>query len=426
MLLGNAAVMVARLFSTVILTRLLTAADYGVAGIVWLLTYIFVMLSDVGFYPYVMRHPNPDSKFLDEVWTLRLLRGLALTLLMILASEPLAWYLNKPELRDVIIIASFTMVLDGLASMAFVTAPREGNVHRVTILDVVPQIISIIVSIVLAYFLRSYWALIYAVFVTSTLKIILSYALFPQPWRRLRFSREQASKLWQFGRYVSGSSILEIFVGQTDRILLARLFTVPQFGIYSLAYNLAQIPHAVTGKFATHIVMPILSRAARSESGDIGKVYYEAGLSYRLLYMFAVGGFIACAPFIVDLLYDDRYASAAFYLQLLAIVALFYLPVAIASEALVASGRVSQYLRLNLLRFAWLVASGTAFFFLYGAVGIVYALVSTRIFGQIYSWWCLHRAGILKPSKEARFLAAAAVGFLLGAIVNNVGLRLLA
>ena len=55
-LIGNIIGNLLRIVSTVVLTRILTAGDFGAMAIVATALYIFVMLSDVGFYPFIVRH----------------------------------------------------------------------------------------------------------------------------------------------------------------------------------------------------------------------------------------------------------------------------------------------------------------------------------------------------------------------------------
>ncbi|WP_205421036.1 oligosaccharide flippase family protein [Sphingomonas mesophila] len=419
---GNIVVNLARIVSTVALTRLLTAEDFGVVGIVSSILYIAVMLSDVGFQAYVVRHDEGEqASFLDEVWTLRLIRGAVIAAAIALLSAPLAHLFGKPALQLVFAVSGAYLALDAFTSLAFATAARSGMIRRLTLLDVIPHLLSIPLSIALAYRWRSYWAIIAAMFFVAALKIFLSYAMFPDAGRRWRLSGERARDLWAFGRYIAGSSIIQILLSQIDKVVLARLFPLSQFGLYSLATNLAQVPAQVTGNYSSRILYPLFARTQRDGPARISDVYYGSGRPLRLLYMLAAGGFIACAPLIIELLYDDRYLGAVPYLQLLAIVALFSLPVSIASDALIAVGGVRHFLRLNLVRVAWLGIAGPGLYAWHGPIGFVVAVVSMQAVGQFYCWWALGQARILRPIKEFAFLLTAALGYVAGSTINAVG-----
>jgi len=422
---GNIVANAARIISTVFLTRLLTSADYGVVGIVNSVLYIIVMLSDVGFAAYIIRHDEgAEPRFLDEVWVLRLIRGVLLAAIIAALSGPIATLLGKPQLQLVIAAAGLFVALDNMTSLAFATAARAGAIRRLTLLDVVPALLGIPVAILLAVWLRSYWAIILSMLLTALLKIVLSFAMFPGSRRRWRLSTARARELWSFGRYIAGSSAIQILLSQTDKVVLARLFPLSKFGLYSIAANLAQTPATVTANYSNRILYPIFARCQREDPGALRSVYYRAGRTMRLLYMFGAGGFIACAPLLVELLYDPRYRAAAFYLQLLAITGLFKLPVLVASEALVAAGGVRHLFYLNVARAMWLVLSAAIQFALYGPIGVVVALVSMEAVGQIYCWWALHKVSVFRASREVVFLLVAGLGYGAGWLANGIGMKL--
>ena len=61
-----------RLISTLILTRLLAPADFGILGMVTVVHYTINMLFDVGTDTFVVRHHDiTDRRFLNVVWTVR-------------------------------------------------------------------------------------------------------------------------------------------------------------------------------------------------------------------------------------------------------------------------------------------------------------------------------------------------------------------
>lgn len=422
---GNVIVNLARIVSTVVLTRLLTAEDFGVVGIVTSVLYIIAMLSDVGFHAYIVRHDEgEDPRFLDEVWTLRLIRGAVVSAIIAGLSGPIVMFLDKPQLQSVIAVAGIFIALDSMTSLAFATAARAGAIRRLTLLDVIPHLVGILLAIALAFWLRSYWAIILSMLLVALLKIALSFTMFPAARRRWRLSGARARDLWGFGRYIAGSSMIQILLSQTDKVVLARLFPLSQFGLYSLSSNLAQVPAQLTANYSSRILYPLFARTQRENPASLAQVYYRAGRPMRLLYMVAAGGFIACAPLIVELLYDDRYLGAIFYLQLLAIAGLFVLPVAVANDALVAVGGARHLLYLNVARGAWLALSATILFALYGAPGLIIAIVSVEAFGQAYCWWALHRTGIFRLRQELQFFLPAVVGYGAGSLINDVGTKL--
>lgn len=417
-LIGNLINNALRIVSTVILTRILTANDFGAMAIVATSLYVFVMLSDVGFYAFVVRHDQADdTSFLDEVWTIRLVRGAFLTFLVICASPLLSKLLGKPQLWPVLAFCALQLFMEALTSMAFATAPKHGRLLRLISMDLTVQALTLALAIVLALWLRSYWALAISTFLSAAIKAVLSYKLFGGSRRRFRLSRARARELWTFGRYITLSSSLQILVSQSDRLILARLMPLNTYGLYSLASNLSQAPQSLTSGYVSRVLYPIFARREDGRSTVDRRTYYAIGRPFRSLYMVVVGAFVAISPLVVRVLYDPRYAGAAPYLQLLAIAALVHLPVAVATEYMTATNGTVQYMRLSLVRVICLFLFGAILFHYLGSIGVIFGVLSGEVGAQLYSWHALSRSHVLSFRGEAAYFLLAVFGYVNGHLI---------
>src|SRR4051812_28683105 len=66
------------LVSTVILARLLTPADYGIVTIASMIVLMVEVFTQNGQSAAIVRHPNPTREHYDSAWTVSLLLGIAL------------------------------------------------------------------------------------------------------------------------------------------------------------------------------------------------------------------------------------------------------------------------------------------------------------------------------------------------------------
>lgn len=413
---------VIRLLSSAVLTRLLTTEDYGVVGIITSITYIVVMLSDVGIFPFLVRHERgpDDVRFLDEVWTLRLLRSVVITAALMALAIPYAAYSGKPALAAPIAVWALTLLLDGFSSLAFAQAVRQGLVARLSWMDFAVNLFQVIATIAIAVFVRSYWAIVIAALVGGVVKVILSYALFPQARRRFIFSRERAGELWRFSRFIAGSSFVTLLLGQTDKVVLSRLLPLSTFGLYSIATVLVLSPRAIVYPYCNRILLPAYAAAFRADGlAGLARVYYAKRRRVALPYMLAMGGLIGAAPFVVALLYDPRYLGVAPLLRILAIAALLLLNNVAAEQALIAAGRVRASFEINLTRLVWLIAGGAAGLVAMGPIGLIWAVGTMEIAAALYSWVMLARLKVLRPLEEAAGLAVGTGGALAGLAIGN-------
>ena len=414
-----AATNVLRIVSSMTLTRLLDAHAYGVVGVITSIAYMLAMLADVGLYGFIVRHAEGDDPtFLDQVWTLRLIRGAALTALMIVVAHPAAALLGKPELGPVVAIWSVSFLLDGLASLAFATAVRGRQLWRLSFLDLSSNVTTLVVSIGFALAWRSYWALVIGMLAGAVAKAILSYFLFPATRRRWHFNRARSTELWRFSRFIALSSMLSLLILQSDKLVLARLMPLSAYGLYAIAVTLAAAPGALAAPYATRVLFATYSKTFRASPEALRTVFYSARRKVALLYMFLVGGMLGAAPLIIGILYDPRYRGVIPFFQLICISAILRMSSLPANEAMIAVGRMRATFFANVCRVIWLAIGGGIGLWT-GNIMLLVAIVGTvELPGMLCYWLFLRQSKLLSLREEGYGLAAGAAGIGLGWLVS--------
>jgi len=418
---------VLRVVSSMTLTRLLDAEAFGVAGFITSVTIVFGMVSDLGIFAFAVRHKDGgDPRFLDEVWTIRLLRSFVLAGLTVALASPIAHLLGKAELTLALVCSSAFFIGEGMTSMAFATGVRHQQLRRLAVMDLVAVAGQLPISIALALWLQSYWALVFAGIIGSFLKVLLSYLLFPDSLRRVRFNFGRMKEMWDFSRYIGGSSAVTMLVTQSDKVAFARLMPLQLFGYYSIATSLATAPANLVTQYCNRVIYPHFAALWREAPEKLREQYYARRRRVTLFYVLGVGGVIGLAPLIVEILYDHRYAQIGIYLAILLISPCLAMNNTIANEAMIAAGRLSNTLVMNIVRFAWLIVMGIAGYLALGIMGAVIAVGTVEVGALLYNWIVLSRTGLLNLKEEFLILAVALAGVGLGTAVTKLAFHLLA
>lgn len=219
-MLGN----IIRVLSTVVLTRLLAPEAFGAIGLVTSVMVVFQMMSDIGYGAFIIRHPKADDpEFRHTMWTIRLCRSVLLSALMFAASGILADLLGKPELTNLLRLFSIYFILEALASVSLVIAIRERKLVKMSIVELSGAVIQLVGSIVLAIFLKSYWAIAIAMLFSYASRIAFSYLMFEDSRPAFRFNRGYARELFNFAKIIIPSSAITLLLSQSDRIVLSRI-----------------------------------------------------------------------------------------------------------------------------------------------------------------------------------------------------------
>ena len=394
-------------------------------GVITSVAIILQLVSDIGVQPFVIRHQRGDDPaFLDEIWTLRLIRSTALTLIMAALSIPVAIFLGKPEFAPVLAVWSLNFLIDGLSSMSFATAIRERKLWRLTCSELSSSVAQLIVAVAVALIWRSYWALVTAMLVGAVMRTILSYTLFAQSRRRWSLSGERAREMWTFSRFIAPSSLMAVLILQADKIVLARMLPLAVYGLYAVAATLAATGPALAANYSRRVLYPAYAEIARTKPDRLRMILYEKRRWVTLLYMAAMGAVGGGASLIVTILYDPRYLPAAIYLQWLSISAVLALANNASEELLIAAGKLRVTLYVNMGRIAWL-SLGVGVTIVTGHTMLLVAAFGTvEVVAMLIYWLNLKRLGLFDIREEAMGLLAGFAGAVLGYAAMRFGFAL--
>lgn len=415
-LLGSSvATNILRIASNLVLTRLLAPDAFGAVGVIMAVQYFFVMLTDMGFNAFVVRsREGEDPKFLNAVWTTRLVRNGILTSLIVIFSGPLADAFGKPEIQPGIAAAAFVPVLDGLRSISFVVAERQRRVSYLSAVEFAAFLIQTIAAILAAAFLKNYWAIVIAMYVNSLACLVFSYTLFKYSAQKLVFDQRIFIDLWRFAKFVAPSSAITLALTQADKVFIGRNLPLDQFGLYMLASSLTAAARTLIMSWAARMLFPYFSEASRRSPTAVAEIFYLTRRKLALLLALCLGGAVGGGALIAQILFDPRYLEVGSYISLLSLVPLLSLATIPPEMAFVALGRVRAALEGNIIRLIWILIAGPLGFHFGGLFGLVAAFALTELPAAVYWCWRLAEAKILDWKEEALLAATALLGAGLG------------
>lgn len=418
--------LVVRTGSSMILTRLLSPHEFGIVGIIVAVFYAVTMITDLGFEAFLVRHERTDERhFRDVIWTIHAKRGLAIFVAVAIASPAIAWAFNKPVIALPLAVASLTFAINGFASLSLITALRRDRARELSLLDFGLQVFATIANILLALLWRSAWAIIVVMLLQSLVRTAISYRFFEDSAQRPARDRAISHEFLTFSRLILMSSMLSLLIGQSDKLVLGRMFTLDEFGLYAIALSIATAPAAFAESYVRRILFPLYAQTWREAPEALPSIYYRARRVASALYSFASGGLIGSAALLVALLYDPRYAPASTFLSLLMIGGSLTLTTCAASNLLTAVGDLRGTLRMNVARLLWLAVAIPTGFMLAGAIGVVAAVGSIELAAMLYSWVSLRRHGMLNLREELTLLVLTLAGAAIGWLGATEILRLL-
>jgi O-antigen/teichoic acid export membrane protein len=311
-----------RLVSSLVLTRLLVPAFFGEMTIVATLVTGINFLSDIGLAPSVIQSSRGDDPvFLNSAWTIQVLRGIVLWLIALAISWPMALFYHDPQLRLLLPVLALSTLISSFNSTNLLTFSRHMSVRRLFAIDGSSSVVSLVVTIIWAYFRPSVWAIVAGQLVSTVYRLCLSHTPSISPGIRNSFcwDRESIRSIVHFGRWVMLGTACFFFSSQADRLILGRLISLSVLGVYSLAFQISDVPRAIILALSQRVAYPFISKVIHRPFEEFRPKF----LRYRF-YLLLAGALILSViinvgDILVLHLYDRRYREAGWMIPILAL-----------------------------------------------------------------------------------------------------------
>lgn len=309
--IGFAVAQVLRLASNLVLTRLLFPEAFGLMALVTVFLVGLTMLSDVGISPSIQQNARGDEPdFLNTAWTLQAIRGAVLWLACFGIAPLAAWFYDDARLQAMLPVAGLSLLIAGLNPTRMETASRHLMLGRLTLLEIAAQFLGILAMMILAWTLRSVWALVIGSVLIAAFKLALMHVFLPGPANRFRWERTAALDLIHFGKWIFLSTLCGFLLLQGDKAILGKYLTLDKLGIYNIGFFLAGVPQALATNIMSRTMIPLHREcpphASRENFGKVRRMRFMMTAAVFALQFFTA--FIGI--WLVDFLYDDRFSAA--------------------------------------------------------------------------------------------------------------------
>jgi O-antigen/teichoic acid export membrane protein len=383
---------VVRLVVAVLLARLLTRHEYGIAGMVLVFMSFVLIFADIGLgNALVQRRTLTEDDYCTAFWT-SAATGTFFTLAAVALSGPIASFFHEPAIQPMIAVLSLSFVMQGLALTQAAVLVRAMAFRALELRWMISTFIGGAVGIAFAFLGFGAWAIV-ALHLTSTAVGTVLVWMYSS-WRpQLRFSRTSLRALAGFSSNVFGTGLLEQLRGTTDNMLVGRYLGAAALGPYALAYNLVLMPLNRIAFPLGHVLFPVLSRI----QNDHRKIVHYWIRSLRLIAVVtlpACVGLVLVGADAVVVVLGEKWQPAIRIVQLLAVVGMLQTLQFLNPFVLQAVDRTSTLLRWSLVTY---LVCATAFVIglHWGVVGVAAAYAVASVVAEpFYARATAHAVGI--------------------------------
>jgi polysaccharide transporter, PST family len=391
-LISQSSLQISRLAVGIVLARLLSPHDFGLAAMALVVSSFIIPFADLGFgAAIVQRRSISEDDRSTAFWT-SVGAGALLTGGMIAVSPLIGAFYRSHRVGPLVAVISCSFVITALGSTHRSLLVRSMNFRSLELRYIAASMASGIAAVVVAARGFGPWAFVIQEIVLAVISTALLWLVVP--WRpRFRFSAASARDLGGFGARALGGAFFLALNRNTDNILIGRFLGSAPLGLYSFAYNLMLSPISRLVSPLQQVAFPAFSRLQDDER-RLGRSWLRANRLVAATCVPLLLGVALTARDAVPLVFGERWQPAVTVLRILCVVGMLQCLQAMNDSILQAANAVKLYLRFTAASFA---LNGAAFVvgLHWGLIGVASAFAASSAFLAVaYAVLVARRLGV--------------------------------
>ncbi len=357
------------LISMLVLARLLMPADFGLIAMALSFIALIELAGAFSFEVVLIQRANPTRVHYDTAWTLNLGFALACALLMLALAPLAADFYNEPRLVTVMAVLAAGWALQGAENIGVVNFRRNMDFSREFTFMFGKRLAGFVVTLILAYVLRNYWALVIGQLAIRATGVLLSYLLEPY---RPRLSVAARRELFSFSGWLMVSNVMAFGLARLSHFVIGRSLGAEPLGLYAVASEIARLPSTEVSAPINRAVFPGLARLSH-DLAHLRQVFLDVvGFTITITLPASVGLALIAVP-LVDVALGARWQEAGPILAVLAIAGAVELIAANNSIVYLALGNTRTLAVWTALKLAVLIGFAFALLPQFGVLGMALA-----------------------------------------------------
>lgn len=313
------------LLRNVIIARLITPADFGIAATFAMTVSLLEMVSNLDADKLLIQAEfGNQPRFQQASHLLQSIRGLASALILFVVAQPVSSLFGVPQAVDAFRAIALVPLIKGLAHTDPSRRQREMVFRPMIVVEITTSIVVTVFAVVLGFWIRDYWLMLWVLLLQVCTQAVMSHVRAERPYR-WALDRRYVARILAFGWPLLVNGLLMFVIFQGDRFVIASApalfsnngYTLVDLGFYSAAFALSMAPASLVASVSTSLFLPRLSRLQDSPS-DFQRSYAACAHAVCLAAALISIPLIVSGKWLVQLVYGPSYGPAGMLLGWLA------------------------------------------------------------------------------------------------------------
>lgn len=342
-----------------VMARLLTPADYGIIGMIAIFIEVGQSLVDSGFSQALIRKRDRTETDNSTVFYFNIVVGIVLYLILFFSAPAIAGFYKKPDIVPILIpvirLLGLTIIINSFVVVQRALFTINLDFKTQAKASLAAALSSGCLGIGMAYAGCGVWSI--AAQQLSNLFINVGLLWLLSSWRPVwTFSWSSFRFLFGFGSKLAIAGLLETAYRNIYNIAIGRVYKTAQLGFYTRAQQFGNFLSSNVTGVIQRVTFPVLC-TIQDDDTRLSDVYRRVlRLSAFIIFPLMIGLAALADPLIIVLL-KPKWAFAATLLQILCLSMMWYPIHAINLNLLQVKGRSDLFLRLEVIKKVFGVAT---------------------------------------------------------------------
>lgn len=333
---------------SIVLARLLTPDDYGLLGLITIVTAICTTLVNGGFTTALIRKKDITDDDYNTAFIVNLCMSILLYVIIYFCSPFIADFFNREELISLTRVSSLGLVIGALSIVQSARLTKRIDFKSQTKITLIASVVSGVIGIIMALLDFAVWALVAQTLSNQALRTILLWVV--NKWiPQIRFSKESFHSLFGFGWKMMLSGLLDTVWKELYQVVVGRFYSTATLGQYTRSGQFSKLFSSNLTNVIQRVTYPVLSNIQDDKERMVSayRKMITTTMFFTAISMFFLG---AISEPLIYCLIGAKWHEAATYLPLICVSGSTYPLHAMNLNMLQVQGRSDLFLGLEIVK----------------------------------------------------------------------------
>ncbi|MDK2743683.1 MAG: oligosaccharide flippase family protein [Nitrospira sp. BO4] len=402
-----------------VLARILTPVDFGIMAASAAVLLAMLTLSELGVDSALIAKEHVTDEDLAAAWTLSALRGLVMTAGIWVLAGIISDLMRMPVLESLLRVHALALIVQGVQSPALAMMMKRLDLKRRVTLDVVRRIVEATVTVAVAVFYRTVWALVIGQLAGLVVGCVLSFLVSPFT-PRWSLKSSSVSYFFRYGSRLNITTLCAFGVMTGGELVVGRELGAEALGFYQVALAIPLLLGARATSLMQQISVPTYASLQQDRLGVARVFDLQAGL-VGIAYIPLAVMIGTLAPILVPFVFGPQWIGIVDPLKVLCVYTVCSGYAAVMASLHFGMGRPDLQMRSWVGQCALYLAIIVPMTSSLGVLGAALSLTISFILGVVLQALETHR--LLGSSSHATFVAlgrTGIIGLIAGVLLSSI------